>query len=144
MTVDEQNRLSALFPEIVAATCPFVKKIHKLVSTYSSPEVDTIIIGKAGHPEVIGIKSYAAGDVYIFDSPESISCFENVNFGKKDAILVSQTTNNTENYKKCQNVLKFMYTNLKVFDTICSVTESRQSHARKESCVNDIMIVVGG
>ena len=144
VTVDEQNRLSALFPEIVDATCPFVKKIHKLVSTYSSPEVDTIIIGKAGHPEVIGIKSYAAGDVYIFDSPESISCFENVNFGKKDAILVSQTTNNTENYKKCQNVLKFMYTNLKVFDTICSVTESRQSHARKESCVNDIMIVVGG
>ncbi len=144
VTTDEQTMLNNKFSEVVDATCPYVKKIHKIVSTHSSPDIDTIIIGKAGHPEVIGIKSYAKGDVYIFDSPESIRCDENVNFGKKAAILVSQTTNNTENYKKCQNVLKFMYTNLKVFDTICSVTESRQSHVRKESCINDIMIVVGG
>ena len=144
VSVDEQTALASKFQKVIDATCPYVKKIHKIVSTYSSPEVDTIIIGKSGHPEVIGIKSYAKGDVYIFDSPENIKCFENVNFGKKRAILVSQTTNNTENYKKCQNVLKFMYTNLKVFDTICSVTESRQSYAREESRVNDIMIVVGG
>ena len=144
LTVEEEADLRERFGEVIDATCPFVKKIHRIVATHSSKDIDTIIIGKSGHPEVIGIKSYAKGDVYVFDSPESISCFENVNFGKKAAILVSQTTNNTENYKKCQNVLNFMYTNLKVFDTICSVTESRQSRARKDSCVNDIMIVVGG
>ncbi len=144
VTLEEEKEMNIRFSKVIDTTCPFVKKIHNIVSTYSSPDVDTIIIGKALHPEVIGIKSYAKGDVYVFDSPESISCFENVNFGKKAAILVSQTTNNTENYKKCQNVLNFVYTNLKVFDTICSVTESRQSHAREESCVNDIMIVVGG
>ena len=144
VTKDQQEKLQSKFSDIVDATCPFVKKIHKIVSEHSDADVDTIIIGKEGHPEVIGIKSYAKGDVYIFDSPESIRCFENVNFGKKDAILVSQTTNNTENYKKCQNVLKLLYTNLKVFDTICSVTESRQSQAREESRKNDIMIVVGG
>ncbi len=144
VTVEEEAALRGKFSEVIDATCPFVKKIHRIVESLSSKDVDTIIIGKSGHPEVIGIKSYAKGDVYVFDSPDSISCFENVNFGKKAAILVSQTTNNTENYKKCQNVLNFMYTNLKVFDTICSVTESRQSHAREDSCVNDIMIVVGG
>ncbi|MBR3996645.1 MAG: bifunctional 4-hydroxy-3-methylbut-2-enyl diphosphate reductase/30S ribosomal protein S1 [Clostridia bacterium] len=144
VTLKEQGFLENNFSEIVDATCPFVKKIHKIVSENSSESVDTIIIGKEGHPEVTGIKSYAKGNVYVFDSPESIRCFQNVNFGKNAAILVSQTTNNTENYKKCQNVLKFMYTNLKVFDTICSVTESRQAQARKESCINDIMIVVGG
>ena len=144
VTIDEEKIIRSKFTNVVDATCPFVKKIHRIVSQYSSGNVDTIIIGKEGHPEVIGIKSYAKGNVYIFDSAESINCFKNVNFGKNDAILVSQTTNNTENYKKCQNVLKFMYTNLKVFDTICSVTESRQIQARKESCINDIMIVVGG
>lgn len=144
VTVEEEAALRDKFSEVIDATCPFVKKIHRIVESLSSKDVDTIIIGKSGHPEVIGIKSYAKGDVYVFDSSDSISCFENVNFGKKAAILVSQTTNNTENYKKCQNVLNFMYTNLKVFDTICSVTESRQSHAREDSCVNDIMIVVGG
>ena len=144
VTLEEQRFLENNFSDVIDATCPFVKKIHKIVSENSSESIDTIIIGKEGHPEVIGIKSYAKGNVYVFDSPESIRCFENVNFGKNKAILVSQTTNNTENYKKCQNVLKFMYTNLKVFDTICSVTECRQSQARKESCINDIMIVVGG
>lgn len=144
VTKSEQADMEAKFSNIVDATCPYVKKIHKIVDTHSAPDVDTIIIGKDGHPEVIGIKSYAHGDVYVFDSPESISCFQNVNFGKNPAILVSQTTNNTENYKKCQIVLNFMYTNLKVFDTICSVTETRQRHVREESGKNDIMIVVGG
>ncbi len=144
VTKDEQEQLENKFGRVIDATCPYVKKIHNIVDEHSSADVDTIIIGKEGHPEVIGIKSYAKGDVYIFESPEEIECFKNVNFGKKDAILVSQTTNNTENYKKCQNVLKIVYTNLKVFDTICSVTETRQAQARKNSAVSDIMIVVGG
>lgn len=144
VTLEEQSNLEQHFGRVIDATCPYVKKIHNIVKKYSSPDVDTIIIGKEGHPEVIGIKSYAKGDVYIFDSPEEIECYRNVNFGKKAGILVSQTTNNTENYKKCQIVLNFMYTNLKVFDTICSVTESRQTQARNESKINDIMLVVGG
>lgn len=139
-----ESELKDRFGKIVDATCPFVKKIHEIVDKNSSAEIDTIIIGREGHPEVSGIKSYARGDVYVFEKPEDIECFQNVNFGKKSAILVSQTTNNTENYKMCQNVLKIIYTNLKVFDTICSVTEIRQANARRESETCDIIIVVGG
>lgn len=144
VTKEQQKELNSVFNEVIDATCPFVKKIHRIVTENSSPDVDTVIIGKEGHPEVIGIKSYAKGNVYVYDSPEQIKCEANVNFRKNRAILVSQTTNNTQNYKKCQKVLKLMYTNLKVFDTICSVTESRQAQARNESRINDIMIVVGG
>ena len=138
------DEISDSFETFVDATCPFVKKIHAIVEENSSPDVDTIIIGREGHPEVIGIKSYAKGDVYVFGSPEEIECYQNVNFGKKTAILVSQTTNNTENYKLCQKVLKIRYTNLNIFDTICSVTESRQAFVREKSAETDIMIIVGG
>lgn len=144
VTKELQQELNFVFNEVIDATCPFVKKIHRIVTENSSPDVDTVIIGKEGHPEVVGIKSYAKGNVYVYDSPEQIKCEANVNFRKNRAILVSQTTNNTQNYKKCQKVLKLMYTNLKVFDTICSVTESRQAQARNESRINDIMVVVGG
>ncbi len=144
VTKDQEEVLKEKYHELVDATCPFVKKIHKIVQENSSPETDTIIIGREGHPEIIGIKSYAKGPVYVFENVEEIKCYQNVNFAKNSAILVSQTTNNTENYKKCQNVLKILYTNLKIFDTICSVTERRQFQARKKSGENDIMLVVGG
>lgn len=144
VTKEQLCRICESFPSYVDATCPFVKKIHKIVEENSSSDVDTIIIGREGHPEVVGIKSYAKGDVYVFGSPDEIKCFKNVNFGKKAAILVSQTTNNTENYKLCQNVLKIIYTNLNIFDTICSVTETRQAYVREISGKTDIMIVVGG
>lgn len=144
VTRNVQKALENSFSVTVDATCPFVKKIHDIVDTNSSPDVDTIIIGKESHPEVAGIKSYAHGNVYVFENSADIECFENVNFGKNAAILVSQTTNNTENYKMCQKVLKIIYTNLKVFDTICSVTEIRQENVRRMSEISDIMIVVGG
>ncbi len=144
VTKDIESRLMNKFSEVIDATCPFVKKIHKIVEENSSPMIDTIIIGREGHPEVAGIKSYAKGDVYVFENAEQIKCFQNVNFGKNPAILVSQTTNNTKNYKMCQNVLKIVYTNLKVFDTICSVTETRQEEAVRLCATSDLIIVVGG
>ncbi len=139
-----QAALESRFASVVDATCPFVKKIHKIVSENSAPDVDTVIIGRAGHPEVVGIKSYAKGKVYVFESPEEISACTDENFGKNKAILVSQTTNNTENYKNCQKVLKLLYSNIQVFGTICTVTEKRQAEARKMASENDMMIVVGG
>ncbi len=144
VTKESETELKDSFKNIIDATCPFVKKIHRIVDENSAPEIDTIIIGREGHPEIVGIKSYARGPVYVFEKAKDIECFENVNFGKNPAILVSQTTNNTENYKLCQNVLKIIYTNLKVFDTICSVTEIRQKSARSLSESSDVMIVVGG
>ena len=42
--------------EILDATCPFVKKIHRIVSEYSKDGYHIVIIGNANHPEVEGIR----------------------------------------------------------------------------------------
>ncbi len=129
----------------VDATCPFVKKIHKIVSDNSSELVDTIIIGDKNHPEVEGIKSYANGKVYIFsDETELVeNCNNDPEIGKNGLLMVSQTTFNLKKYENCQKIIKKLYTNPKIFGTICSVTENRQTEASKLAGISDVMIVLG-
>ena len=55
------------------ATCPFVKKIHKIVSENSSSDIPVLIAGDREHPEVIGIKSYSKGETYIFKNNDELT-----------------------------------------------------------------------
>ncbi len=50
----EQNGLT-----LVDATCPFVRKIHKIVQNEKNKNRHIIIIGNENHPEVEGIKGWA-------------------------------------------------------------------------------------
>ena len=58
--------------------------------------------------------------------------------------MVAQTTQKLTEWEKCQKIIKKYCTNAKIFDTICSVTEIRQTEASELSACCDIMIVVGG
>ena len=44
----------------VDATCPFVKRIHKIVEKESQSGKKIVIIGNDGHPEVEGIKGWSS------------------------------------------------------------------------------------
>ena len=58
--------------------------------------------------------------------------------------MVAQTTFNTSEWQKCVKTAKKLYTNLKIFDTICKATLMRQTEAAQLAEVSDIMIVIGG
>ena len=49
----------------VDATCPFVKKIHKIVEKASNEGDRIIIVGNSAHPEVEGICSYVNGEYHV-------------------------------------------------------------------------------
>lgn len=128
------------------ATCPFVKKIHKIVQKNSTQNIPVLIAGDKNHPEVIGIKSYCNGKCFIFNSSEELekifdaNCFDK----EKPFIVVSQTTFSIKEWKKCVKKIKLYYTNAIIFDTICSATEERQAEALLLSQKNDVMIIIGG
>ncbi len=63
---------------------------------------------------------------------------------KNKVILVSQTTFNIELWNKCVKRIKSLYTNIEIFDTICSATNERQSEAISLAKESDLMIVIGG
>lgn len=128
------------------ATCPFVKKIHRIVEKESADGSKIIIAGDPNHPEVKGIRSYCKTESYVVSSSEELeSIKKNNDFSENDAFsLVSQTTFDAKEFKKCEKFAKTLFTNLKIFDTICNATALRQEEAIALAKENDMMVVIGG
>ena len=129
-------------------TCPFVKKIHNIALENCSDDTFFLLFGAEEHPEVIGIMSYADCEKTVYanidDLMEQIESGKLQNLSKKTPVVASQTTQKMSEWKKSQKILKKLYTNALIFDTICSVTELRQSEAEELSAQSDLMIVIGG
>ena len=127
-------------------TCPFVEKIHKIAREETAKDVPLLVFGDKEHPEVKGIVSCAVGEAYVLSSPEEAENWQKTaSYGKDDElVLVAQTTQRLSEWKKVELFFKKVYTNAKIYDTICSVTENRQTEAVALSAEVDCMIVVGG
>ena len=146
ITKDIAERLALLGLEhnnfhVVDMTCPFVKKIHKIAEENTNDDTYFVLFGNPTHPESVGIFSYATGSKSIITSLEEL---KDIDFQGKIPILCSQTTQNLYEFKKNKIFLEKLYTNAKIFDTICNVTEKRQSEATDLAGRWDMMIVVGG
>ena len=128
------------------ATCPFVSKIHRIVSENSKAGDTVLIAGDESHQEVKGIIGHITGKYYVFSSEDDLKNIaeKHPEIAENGISVVSQTTFNAEKWKKSQLFLKKLYTNLKIFDTICGATEDRQNEARLLAGNNDAMIVIGG
>ena len=129
----------------INATCPFVLKIHKIVSEQPDGTV-TLIAGDENHPEVLGIRSYCKGESFVFKNEDELQMIlENLqNSAEKSVICVSQTTFSLKEWKKCEKIIKKLYTNCKIYSTICNATADRQEEAALLSKKADAMIVIGG
>ena len=136
--------LEAMDVELVDATCPFVKRIHGIVSQAESEGRKPVIIGTRTHPEVMAISGWCR-DPVVFETPEELENWALSGEISKDLpiCMVSQTTSTEFLWNMCVKIAKKQFTNLKIFDTICKATEYRQSEAAKlaESC--QAMVVVG-
>lgn len=131
--------------EICDATCPFVKKIHRIVAENSGEDTEVFIAGDPNHPEVIGIEGHCKGEVNIFNSEaelDEIIKNDGKNYDKR-IIAVSQTTFSQKVWKICKEKIKKYYTNAKIFDTICFATRERQDEAALISKQSDMMIIIG-
>ncbi len=129
---------------IIDATCPFVKRIHGIVSKAEAEGAMPVIIGTRSHPEVEGIAGWC-GSCRIFETPEELENWAKTGEISPDSpiCMVCQTTSTESLWKKCGEIAKKQFTNLKIFDTICKATEFRQSEAAQLSTNCQAMVVVG-
>ena len=139
-----QQRLEQQGVEIIDATCPFVKRIHGIVERAEQEGRLPVIIGTRTHPEVTAIAGWC-GDCRIFETPEELAEWAKSGEVSSDTpiCMVCQTTSTEFLWKMCAETAKKLFTNLKIFDTICKATESRQNEAAKLSAECQAMIVVG-
>ncbi len=128
--------------ECVDATCPFVKRIHRVVEKESESGKRIVIIGNDGHPEVEGIKGWCKSPVTVIEKAEEAREFV-CDPGEKICI-VSQTTFNYNKFKDLVEIFTEKGYDVSVVNTICSATEERQTEAKEIAAKADAMIVIGG
>ena len=141
---DIYRRLEERGVEVIDATCPFVKRIHGIVSWAEEEGRLPVIIGTPTHPEVEGISGWC-GDCRVFRNVQELENWVRECEIPQDLAIcmVSQTTSTEFLWKLCGEFAKKQFTNLKIFDTICKATEYRQSEAAQLSQKSQAMVVVG-
>ena len=139
---DVCEKIEARGMKIVDATCPFVKKIHRIVDEEGRKGRHVVIIGSADHPEVQGIMGWASGPVTVIHTAEEAESF--VPEDGKPISIVAQTTFNYNKFQELVEILEKKRYDKVVLNTICSATEERQLEARQIACEADTMIVIGG
>ncbi len=142
VTKEVHQKLEQSGLNVIDATCPFVKRIHRIVEEESKKGKSIIVVGSESHPEVEGIVSYATGPVYVVDSPEKAMEFEGDR--KLEYTVVSQTTFNKNKFQETIEIFKNVGYNINIVNTICNATDERQTEAEKIASRADAMIVIGG
>ncbi len=127
--------------KIIDGTCPFVKKIHDIVSKEYAAGRKIIIIGDSSHPEIIGINGWCDYSAIIIES-EDMAREESFDT-ETEYSLVVQTTFRKNRFNEITSIIKESIPNVKIFYTICSATEERQKEAVELSQKMDKMIVIG-
>ena len=126
---------------VVDATCPFVKKIHAIVSVQSGKGKTVVIIGNPEHPEVMGIRGWGDENTY---AVENIEQFINLELKKdKEIIIVAQTTFNHKKFQEIIDKISLLGYDVRCFNTICNATQERQAEAKNIASNVDAMIVIG-
>ncbi len=142
---DVKQRLQARTEHVVDSTCPKVLRIHKLAAEAGAEGRQVVVIGTRTHPEVIAICGWCEG-AEVFENADELEKYlaEHPDFAQKPITMVIQTTQTRKNFEDCEKKLKKECTNLKIFDTICEATSTRQSEAIKLATDCDAMVVIGG
>jgi 4-hydroxy-3-methylbut-2-enyl diphosphate reductase len=126
---------------IIDTTCPKVTLVHQLARKLEREGRRIIIVGDANHVEIKGINGavgWKACVVSTVREAKDISLKPQSRVG-----VVSQTTQDVKRFNKIVSIIKERFTDVKVFDTICDSTKSRQEEAEKMAKKNDVMVIVG-
>ena len=122
------------------ATCPVVKRIHRIVEERSAAGDDVIIVGDRNHDEVLGAASYGKNVTVVSDKDEPV-------FSDRPTSVVFQTTVLADRLgeiaRSAENSQKNEGKTVGIFNTICYTTISRQNEARELARTHDAVIVLG-
>jgi len=127
--------------DIVDATCPMVKEIHKIAWEMERKGYRVIIIGDKNHDEVQGIIGQLKMRPIVIDELKHIP-LKTIR-GVKKACVVVQSTQNTERTLEIVKTLKRYIIELRFFNTVCKPTRIKQQEIKKMPLENDAMIIIG-
>jgi 4-hydroxy-3-methylbut-2-enyl diphosphate reductase len=128
--------------QLVDATCTWVLQSQKAARELDEAGYTVCIIGHENHPEVRGVRSYA-GDKHVVVDDMDRSTWERVPRTKKIGVLSQSTILPSKLEEFAAFCLKRCH-DLRVVNTVCPVTLTRQDDSVKLAAEVDAMVVVGG
>ncbi len=126
------------------ATCPLVSKVHVEASRHHDEGHEIVLIGHAGHPEVIGtMGQLPPGAVTLIETVEDANAFTPKD--PETLAFVTQTTLSVDDTREIVSALKarFPAINGPHKEDICYATTNRQESIKAVAPQVDAMIVVG-
>ncbi len=125
------------------ATCPLVTKVHIEVTKYRQQNLEILLIGHAGHPEVEGTMGQIDGGIHLLEKIEDVETLVVVDPDK--LAYVSQTTLSVDDTARIVDALKVRYPNIRGphKEDICYATQNRQDAVKKLVDKCDVIFVVG-
>jgi 4-hydroxy-3-methylbut-2-enyl diphosphate reductase len=127
--------------QIIDATCPMVKEIHKIAKEMQKKGYRIIVIGDKKHNEVQGIIGQLKSKAIVIDNIKHLP-FRVIKKIRKAAVVV-QSTQNLEKVLEIVKALKQRIKELKFFNTICKPTQMKQAEIKTMPRENEVMIIIG-
>ncbi len=127
----------------IDATCPLVTKVHVEALTFAKQGFHIILIGHAGHDEVIGTMGEAPQSISLVETPEEV---EALPFSRTDRLaFLTQTTLSIDDAARIIEVLKKKFPQIvgPKKEDICYATTNRQEVVRQLCPQADVVIVIG-
>ncbi|WP_237362856.1 4-hydroxy-3-methylbut-2-enyl diphosphate reductase [Vibrio marisflavi] len=130
------------------ATCPLVTKVHMEVARASRKDMEVVLIGHAGHPEVegtMGQYSSMEGGMYLVETPADVDRLKTLIKDPSHLHYVSQTTLSVDETADVIDELRRVFPDIQGprKDDICYATQNRQDAVRQLAQEVDVLIVVG-
>ncbi len=122
------------------ATCPKVAYVHKLAQNFSKNNFAVIIIGDAGHPEVLGIEGEISTERAVIKTVDELNMLPNW----QKVAIIAQTTMDRATFELIVAAARQKFQVVEVKNTLCSETAYRQDEIVELSQDTDIFVVVGG
>lgn len=128
---------------VLNATCPLVTKVHNQGKRYVSKGRKLVLIGHAGHPEVVGTMGQVPGPVILVQNVEDVLALDLPS--DEPMAYITQTTLSVDDTRDIIAALEDRFSDIEGPDTrdICYATQNRQSSVRDLSKHVDVILVVG-
>ena len=129
--------------KVIDATCPLVIKVHNEVNRDYSNEYELILIGHAGHPEVVGTLGQVPDKFHLVSSVEDVGTLE-----VENPLHLSYVTQTTLSVDECRDIVAALHQRFPGIkgphqEDICYATQNRQNAVKELSRFVDVILVIG-
>ena len=129
--------------KVIDATCPLVIKVHNEVNRDYTNNYELILIGHAGHPEVVGTLGQVPDKFHLVSSVEDVDRLE-----VQNSVHLSYVTQTTLSVDECHDIVEALNRRFPGIkgphqEDICYATQNRQNAVKELAKFVDVILVIG-